>query len=284
MEIVESAERGSPGPRPQYQGTPAHHLAAAPDHRQHVPMNPALRACVAVASDQPLVADVIAAALSDSGFQTSVLHWPGVDCPADEDPSLRHGRMPDVALMVSDFDRPARIRSAVQLILEVPGSWVVLTGAPRGPLWGALLDMGSVHVAPATLGLEEVSELLVAVAHGHGSTSEPERAELVGAWWSVLDEHEQVIARLATMTPRETEVLKLLYAGSPVRTIAEQLDVAEATVRTQVKRVLRKLDVRSQLAAVAAFEHLHRVQSVNGSDLAATMWLGRHHLLTRVGS
>jgi DNA-binding NarL/FixJ family response regulator len=244
----------------------------------------AWRACVAVASDQPLVADVIAAALSDSGFQTSVLRWPGVDCAAVEEASLRRELLPDVALMVSDFDRPARIRSAVQLILEVPGSWVVLTGAPRGPLWGALLDMGSVHVAPATMGLQEVSEILLAVADGRSMIAEPERAELVGAWWTVLDEHEQVIARLATMTPRETEVLQLLYAGSPVRTIAEQLDVAEATVRTQVKRVLRKLDVRSQLAAVAAFEHLHRVESVNGSDVATTMWLGRHQLLTRVGS
>jgi DNA-binding NarL/FixJ family response regulator len=245
----------------------------------------AWRARVAVASDQPLVADVIAAALADNGFSTSVQRWPGSECTAVEWATMPQERLPDVALMVSDFDRPARIRSAVQLILEMPVTWVVLTGAPRGPLWGALFDMGSMHVAPATTGLDEVGEILVAVADGRSLTSDAERTELVAAWWSVLDEHEQVIARLATMTPRETEVLQLLYSGSPVRTIAEQLDVAEATVRTQVKRVLRKLDVRSQLAAVAAFEHLHRVESVTRSDVATTMWLGRHQpLLSRAGS
>jgi two-component system, NarL family, nitrate/nitrite response regulator NarL len=249
-------------------------------------INSAWRARVAVASDQPLVSGVIAAALSGHGFECQVLRWPGgMDCEGvDRDAARPLGRCPDVALMVSDFDRVARIRSALQLIVEVPASWVVLTGVPRGPLWGALLEMGSLHVAPATTTLDEVTDILVEVSEGRAVTSEGARDELVGAWWTVLSEHEQLVARLATMTPRETEVLKLLYSGSPVRTIAKQLDVAEATVRTQVKRVLRKLDVSSQLAAVAAFEHIRRAEgSASGSDVVTSMWLGRQRpALSRV--
>jgi DNA-binding NarL/FixJ family response regulator len=247
-------------------------------------MNSALRGCVAVASDQPLVADVIAAGLSGNGFRCLVLGWPGgADRGAtrtewhegrpvpSSDPAL------DVALLVSDFDRVARIRGAVRLILEVPTPWVVLTGASRGPLWGALLELGSTHVAAATTDLDEITEILGAVVDGRVVTPEPERIMLIAAWWDVLNEHEDVMARLAAMTPRETEVLRLLYAGSPVRVIAQHFGVAEATVRTQVKRVLRKLEVSSQLAAVAAFERVGRADaSRDGTDVVATtMWLGR---------
>ena len=45
--------------------------------------------------------------------------------------------------------------------------------------------------------------------------------------------------------------------GLAVRAIAELGEVSEATVRSQVKAILRKLDVNSQIAAVAAYEELH---------------------------
>ncbi len=246
-------------------------------------MSSALRPCVAVASDQLLVASVVAAALSGRGLRCAVLAWPsGPDgpVPASSDDSLTEAAAEsgvDAALLISDFDGVARIRSGVRLLREVPARWVVLTGAPRGPLWGALLEVGSWHVAPASSGLDEVTEVLRAAAVGAVVTSEADRAELLESWRTVVSRHEELVARLATMTPREKEVLQLLYAGSPVRSIAREFDVAEATVRTQVKRVLRKLDVRSQLAAVAAFEHARRVETAtDGTDVVVSeMWLGR---------
>jgi two-component system nitrate/nitrite response regulator NarL len=228
------------------------------------------------------VADVIAAALAGNGFVVSVVGWPGGQGCASDGDLLPRSRDLDVGLIVCDFDRVARIRGGLQLIVEVPGApWIVLTGLPRGPLWGALLEIGAVHVAPATNGLDEVVALLHEVVEGGAIASAFERAELIAAWRGVLSEHHDIVERLGTMTPRETEVLQLLYAGSPVRTIAQQLDVAEATVRTQVKRVLRKLDVRSQLAAVAALEHVRRAEAAfdgagDGADgVATTMFLGR---------
>ena len=227
------------------------------------PMCPALPPRVAVASDQPLVTEVVVAALSSKGFECSVLGWPRVhdhvDDEVDEVPSCESH--PDVALMISDFNPLSRIRGAALLMGAVPASWVVLAGLPRGPLWGALLELGSVHVAPATTGLDQAAELLEAVAAGKTVMPAAERRELVDAWFAVLTEKDEARARLDTMTPRESEVLHLLYAGTQVRTIARQLDVSEATVRTQVKRVLRKLDVRSQLAAVAALEQTRRAEA-----------------------
>ena len=56
--------------------------------------------------------------------------------------------------------------------------------------------------------------------------------------------------RFARLTHREREVLGALVDGHGVHDIAASDVVSEATVRTQVKSILAKLEVSSQLAAV----------------------------------
>jgi DNA-binding NarL/FixJ family response regulator len=68
------------------------------------------------------------------------------------------------------------------------------------------------------------------------------------------------------LTPREWEVLDLLCAGRTVDQIADELVLARDTVRTHVKRLLRKLGAHSQAEAISIANGIRQTFAANGGE------------------
>lgn len=56
---------------------------------------------------------------------------------------------------------------------------------------------------------------------------------------------QEVVARLARLTPRETDVMELVAAGLRNRSVARELGISERTVKIHRGRVMKKLEVTS---------------------------------------
>jgi DNA-binding NarL/FixJ family response regulator len=219
---------------------------------------------IAVVADHGLIAEAVRAALVGRGYDVVVGRWPRPDDEpmATTQPRRRRRRSlgppPDVALLLSDLDRIELVRAAQSLVEGLNVPWLVLTGAPRGPAWGALYERGANLVESSHVRLEGTCDLLEDLAQGRlGQSGGRRRRDLIQQWHRFARQRGELTARLETLTEREEEVLRQLHAGMTVRAIAQTDEVTQSTVRSQVKAILRKLDLSSQIAAVAAYEAIH---------------------------
>ncbi|WP_343990393.1 response regulator transcription factor, partial [Nocardioides dubius] len=153
-----------------------------------------------------------------------------------------------VGLVVQEQFEPFLVRDAERLMQRGPDvHWMVLTSCLPGPYWGALLMAGADGVLPLDIGVDTLVSALPAIAEGEQVMDPADRA--------LLRRHDvderSVLERLASLSPREVEVLKQLARGRTVAELAVLQEVSEDTVRSHVRAILRKLKVSSQLAAVA---------------------------------
>ena len=128
----------------------------------------------------------------------------------------------------------------------VARAWpTVVVGSVRDP--GELIvavRAGATSVVDRDL---PVPELLDAVQRGLTTATATQADELTEA----LRARAVLRHRLNRLTPREATVLTELAAGRVAAAIAERHEVSVATVRAHIRSILVKLDVASQLAAVA---------------------------------
>lgn len=214
---------------------------------------PSAQPAVVVISEQTLVAETVAAGLAGRGLNATSLTWPTDPRAGGDLPGPPSGL---VGLLISDLASWTSLRTTWQLIAGEPVAWVVVTAAPEGPMWGAALDAGACMVLPSSTGLAAVCRALASAGRGTGRTIAGRQEKLIDSWGDLLERHKELCLQIESLTPREHEVLTMLHAGDRIARIAQLLGVSPVTVRSQVKSVLRKLEVKSQLGAVAALDDL----------------------------
>lgn len=128
---------------------------------------------------------------------------------------------------------------------------VMLTAERRRIVLAEWLEAGAAGWIRKSADLDDVDSTLTKVVGGEAIIGRTERSELLE---HLRVERIQMIrskARFDELTSREAHVLSALADGLGADEIAEQHFVALSTVRSQIRAVLQKLGVNSQLAAVA---------------------------------
>ena len=128
---------------------------------------------------------------------------------------------------------------------------VVVTASNDRGRWGEAVHRGARKVLHKSWPLQQTLAVVRRLQQGLSVQSVTERQELVHTWHEMRATRAEHRSRMEQLTRREREVMAALTLGQTVREIASDSMVSEATVRTQVKSILAKLQVTSQLAAVS---------------------------------
>lgn len=159
---------------------------------------------------------------------------------------------PSITLLDLDLGVGGDGRRLVQPLTHAGISVVIVTGSNDRASWGECLHDGARAVLSKSAPLEEILTAIRLVADGRKVHSAEESQSLITHFYTEREADKALRRKLGLLTSRESEVLAQLMEGRPVREIAPLSFVSEATVRTQVKSILAKLEVTSQLAAVGA--------------------------------
>ncbi|WP_327582372.1 response regulator transcription factor [Nonomuraea sp. NBC_00507] len=158
---------------------------------------------------------------------------------------------PDVVLMdirMPDLDGIATTRELSRMAPDV--KVLILTTFDQDDyIFGALRAGASGFLLKRTRPEELITAVHV-IAAGDSLLSPPVTRRVIDrmAQQPTPDLTDQ--ARVAGLTPREREVLQLIARGLSNREIAAAFVVEESTIRTHVKRLLMKLDLRDRVQAV----------------------------------
>ncbi|RNL80184.1 DNA-binding response regulator [Nocardioides marmorisolisilvae] len=206
------------------------------------------RARVVIVDDHQLLAESVALALSALGVETAVFDLPRAASKLTSILALT----PDLVLL--DLDLGQGIAEGLALVAPLVdgGCRVLVVTAWMDPeAIGAALADGAVGVVDKSAPLEHLIAVATACAQGVYSVPRAEKRRIDDAARRQRTSRERELAPFAMLTLREAEVLRCLIRGENVAGIAGRAHVSEATVRSQVRGILTKLDVASQLSAVA---------------------------------
>lgn len=212
-----------------------------------------LRHRILVVADRHLVGEAVRMALTSRGAQAACITLPETGIEQQLLMRWVATYRPDVGLVLCEAPEVRFVTRAVVLINRVPLVWLVLTASADPRRWGELLAAGAVGVLPMTSTLAELANAVDQAARGEPTMRESVRLQVLEMWHVDELSRRELNLRLRQLTPRERAVLDDLARGRSVNEIAHSGDVAVLTVRTQVKAILRKLNVSSQLAAVAYY-------------------------------
>jgi DNA-binding NarL/FixJ family response regulator len=141
---------------------------------------------------------------------------------------------------------------------------LVLTGVTERTRLAETLEAGAIGVVPKSLAFDELVEVVERVLVGEPAMRAGEGEALLAELREARTANQARLAPFAALTDREAGVLASLMGGKTAEQVAAESFVSVSTVRTQIRGVLRKLGVNSQLQSVALARELGWVPPFEG--------------------
>jgi DNA-binding NarL/FixJ family response regulator len=213
-----------------------------------------LSAPVLIVDDHELVGTSLLFSLRGDGFDAHLTYRGSADAVLAAAERLT----PGLVLLDLDLGRDAEGRplDGVQLVSPlIAAGWqvIILSGSSDHARIGSALDAGAVAWVPKNAPLPALLGAVRAALEGRAVMPAERRERLVALARRRTDERADLAAKLAKLSQREREVLTQLAQGRRAQAVADHFVVSLATVRTQIRAVLTKLEVSSQLEAVALY-------------------------------
>jgi two-component system, NarL family, nitrate/nitrite response regulator NarL len=205
--------------------------------------------------DHVLFAESLELTLSLEGYDVRRLPMPDIGGSMATVRSTALRASPRTVILDLDLGRFGDGVSLISPLARAGANVVVVTASEDRSRWGSCMRQGARKVLSKGGALQEVLATVRRLHQGLPVVTREELESLLDAWNSENVSLTDMRRRLELLTPREREVLSALIEGHTVRNIARDSVVSEATVRTQVKSILAKLEVSSQLAAVGLAHH-----------------------------
>lgn len=206
---------------------------------------------VLIIDDHELFSTSLSIALRSRSFDARTL-------PVGSVPDFLGGEVGPTGLVVLDID----------LGQDADGCWIngadlveglrmrgwkvlVVSGSADHPGVAAAIAAGAVGVVQKSASFDLLLRTVATAASGRPVMTESERQDRLERHRLHVARERELARRLDRLSPRECEVLELLAEGMRAAAIAKHFVVSMPTVRTHIRSILAKLQVGSQLEAVA---------------------------------
>jgi len=211
---------------------------------------------VLVADDQRAVREALATVLeAEAGIDVV-----GLASDGDEAVELAHRFSPDVVLMDLRMPNVDGVEATRRLAAELPGvNVVVLTTFADDVHIMAALGAGARGFLTKDAGREQIALAVRSAAAGQSVLDPAAQATLLRAASSAAPTAPAAPLPLSLpdgLTQREADVLKAIAAGKTNAEIANELYIAEVTVKSHINHLFAKISARSRAEAVTyAYTH-----------------------------
>jgi len=137
---------------------------------------------------------------------------------------------------------------------------VVVSGHEDPKVVSQVMAYGAAGFIPKSSKKAALAEAIQIVINGEVFVPEGLDGDTSGG---IDEKSEDMIKRIASLTPQQLKVLRMLCDGLLNKQIAYELQVGETTVKAHVSEILRKLNVFSRTQAVIEVSKLESLGGIN---------------------